>query len=170
MVIEDGWAEANLTSVLVPQLNRRVTIHVKAEAALVALFAEWARLGLLGRVLTWNGSWVPRFKRQAGTAAERATKCRLLGAQALSNHAWGTAFDVNAKWNGLGRAPAPAGTTGSVVELVAAAEMLGWFWGGRFRTRPDGMHFEYVGAAAPSERMAAGTKPPAPPATPTAAK
>jgi hypothetical protein len=58
-----------------------------------------------------------------------------------SNHAWGTAFDVNYGWNKLGAIPAPVGARGSVRELVPLANQYGFYWGGHFR-RCDGMHFE----------------------------
>ena len=38
--------------------------------------------------------------------------------------------------------PAPAGAEGSVRELVDIANAHGFFWGGHFKGRPDGMHFE----------------------------
>jgi hypothetical protein len=59
----------------------------------------------------------------------------------LSNHAYGTAFDINAAWNGLGREPAPLGAKGSVLELLPLAEAHGFAWGGLF-SRRDAMHFE----------------------------
>ena len=62
-------------------------------------------------------------------------------ATTLSNHAWGTAFDVNYRWNQLGHVPALKGEIGSVRELVPRAHQLGFYWGGHF-SRRDGMHFE----------------------------
>ena len=46
------------------------------------------------------------------------------------------------KWNGLGARPALRGQEGSVRELVKTAERYGFYWGGFFAKRPDGMHFE----------------------------
>ena len=78
-------------------------------------------------VVTWNGSYSPRFVR---------------GSQAtLSAHSWASAFDINAQYNPLGRPGTPLGKTGSVMRLIPAAEKLGFFHGGAFR-RPDFMHFE----------------------------
>jgi hypothetical protein len=156
VTILDGWAEANLDQVWVPELRRRVTVHRKARDSFLELWATWGKLGLLGGeecpgvegrglVLSYAGCWVPRFKRQSGTWNERVAKCRTLGAQSLSSHSWGTAVDLNPAWNRLGQPPAPLGTTGSVLELVPTAEQLGWFWGGFFKRRPDGMHYEYSG-------------------------
>jgi hypothetical protein len=38
--------------------------------------------------------------------------------------------------------PALKGELGSVRELVPLANRHGFYWGGHFRGRPDGMHFE----------------------------
>ncbi len=161
-----GWPEANIRQVWVPQLRRNVSVNHLVAEPFLALWAEWERLGLLGGaecpgvrhdgrglVLSFNGAWVPRMKRTKGTYEERRLAAAARGVSGLSNHAWGTAFDLNAAWNGLGREPAALGTTGSVRELVPAAEALGWFWGGHFRSRPDGMHFEWAGLAAPARRL-----------------
>ena len=56
----------------------------------------------------------------------------------LSNHAFGTAFDINVQWNPLEALP---GRTGCVFELVPMAHRHGFYWGGHF-SRRDGMHFE----------------------------
>lgn len=58
------------------------------------------------------------------------------------SNSWATAFDVNVAWNGLGRQPALVGETGSVRELVQLANEHGFFWGGHYSGRLDGMHFE----------------------------
>lgn len=126
----------DLVTVEVPELqgvahgpkSGRVSCHRLAGPKLRELFAEWAREGVLERVKTWGGCFSPRFIRGSRTR--------------LSNHAWGTAFDINVPWNGLGRQPALAGKPGSVRELVPTANRLGWYWGGHFMERPDGMHFE----------------------------
>jgi hypothetical protein len=45
-------------------------------------------------------------------------------------------------WNNLGKIPARIGSEGSVRELVPVANDFGFYWGGHFKSRPDGMHFE----------------------------
>ena len=125
-----------ITWVEIPQLaklpgappNQKVQFNAKCSEQLAALFKEWDDAGLINRVLSWAGSYVPRFVR-----GSRST---------LSSHAWGTAFDINAQWNGLGMQPALVGKTGSVRELVEIAAQHGFVWGGWFPNRPDGMHFE----------------------------
>jgi hypothetical protein len=132
------WVEDNIVTVLVPQLagklvagkpsKGRMQFHRRAVPQLLALWSAWERAEILDRVLTYDGSFNARFAR--GSTSE------------LSNHAFGTAFDINARWNRLGTVPALAGQQGSVRELVAIANEHGFFWGGHFKRRPDGMHFE----------------------------
>jgi hypothetical protein len=135
------WVRDNITRVVVPQLAQfisggAVSFHKAGADKLIALFAAWEAAGLLDRLLSWDGGWAPRFVR--GSKVN------------LSNHAWGTAFDVNARWNYLGVRPALVGDKGSVRELAEVATGLGWYWGGHYgylgtsSARPDGMHFELV--------------------------
>jgi hypothetical protein len=60
----------------------------------------------------------------------------------LSNHAFGSAFDINAALNPLGAEPALPGTPGCVYDMVRIAHDHGFYWGGHFSKRRDGMHFE----------------------------
>lgn len=134
--ILDGWAERNVKPIVVPQLrgvegapaSGRIFVHHLVAAQVRALFQAWEDEGLVKLVLSWAGSFAPRFVRGSNTT--------------LSNHAWGTGFDINAAWNGLGKVPALSGRQGSVRELVPAANLHGFFWGGHFKGRSDGMHFE----------------------------
>lgn len=68
--------------------------------------------------------------------------CRSIrGSSRPSNHSWGLAVDLNWNRNPMGipfRCEIPPG----VVHLWEAA---GFYWGGRYKVRPDTMHFEYVG-------------------------
>jgi hypothetical protein len=127
------WRRENIARVRHPVLTRLgrasgVDVHCVVEESFLALLTRWETECLAELLLTWNGSYVPRRTR---------------GRQSLSSHSWGTAFDVNAKWNPLGKRPALIGEEGQVRDLVASAAELGWFWGGWF-SRPDGMHFEAV--------------------------
>ena len=105
-----------------------VPFHTAAAPQLLKVFQDWSNAGLLYHIMTWGGSWNPRFIRGSRTI--------------LSNHAWGTAFDINVQWNQLGAQPALRGAVGSVRELVEIAHDNGFYWGGWFPNRPDGMHFE----------------------------
>ena len=48
----------------------------------------------------------------------------------LSNHAFGSAFDINEKYNSLGSRPTLVGEKGSLRELVPIANRWGFYWGG----------------------------------------
>jgi len=131
-----GWEGRNMVAVDLPGLGRlrkngkdRVRFHAKAADALRALWDAWSRAGFVtGLVHSWGGAFNPRFIR--GSTSR------------LSNHAWGTAFDINVEWNRLGHVPALRGEKGSVREMVPIANTHGFYWGGHFVHRKDGMHFE----------------------------
>lgn len=132
----DNWAKENIIRVHIPQLENvdnkprdcNVWFHKKAAKQLQNLWAAWEEAGLLHLVLTWNGSYVPRLVRGSN--------------KTLSSHSHGSAFDINAQWNRIGAEPALVGREGSVRELVPLAKEHGFWFGGWFRGRPDGMHFE----------------------------
>lgn len=154
VLIDRSWENKNLVKVEVPQLQRQqVRLHVRVVEPFLGLFAAWERAGLAAKVLTFDGAYAHRFKRFTGTAEERMKKALTANAYDLSNHAWGSAFDINAGWNRLGRVPAEHHEVGTVRPLVAIAYELGWVWGGHFRSRPDGMHFEYAGVEPALEVM-----------------
>lgn len=139
--ITNGFEVAKIQRVTIPELagvqgapaSGSVQIHVVAVTSFQALWAAWKATGHLNQVLSFSGSYAPRFVR--GGAAK----------QTLSNHAFGVAFDINAQWNPFGAVPASKGMTGCVYDLVPIANQHGFFWGGHYKTRRDGMHFEYVG-------------------------
>lgn len=129
IAILGDWERQNIAQVQLPFLrDKPVRFNARAAKQLVALWQAWLDAGLADRVKTWDGGFVPRFVRGSSTQ--------------LSNHSWGTAFDINARWNGLGKVPALAGQEGSVRELVRLANQHGFWWGGHYRSRLDGMHFE----------------------------
>jgi hypothetical protein len=134
VTIDASWVGSNITLVDLGvfggqhSLPQHAQLHVKAKDPFLALLDAWQKAGLLDRIVQWGGSFVPRFKRGSTTS--------------LSNHTWGTAFDINEAKNPLGATPPIVGTPGSVRELVQIANSLGWFWGGHYHMRLDGMHFE----------------------------
>lgn len=101
----------------------------------INIIGDWRskNIVLIKSIGTWNGSFVPRYKRgkAGGSHAD------------LSNHSWGTAFDIDAQRYPLGKVVA---ADAPIRKLVPLAHEHGWLWGGDFKSRPDGMHFEYVGA------------------------
>lgn len=131
-----GWESQNIVRVSIPQLigveaapkTGIVTFHKKGAEQLQGFFQAVEDENLQHLILSWAGSFYPRFIRGSRTT--------------LSNHSWGTAFDINAAWNGLGKQPAPVGAKGSLLKLVPIANDFGFFWGGHYNSRLDGMHFE----------------------------
>jgi len=145
--ILDGWEDDNIVDLHIPQLDKclfagerhyarrevgTIRCHKLAAAAFQELFSRWEEAGLLDRILTCAGVFNARLKRGASNAKPVN----------LSNHAWGTAIDLNAWENPLGNIPVGVSARGAVRELAGIANGLGFFWGGHFGSRPDGMHFE----------------------------
>lgn len=136
IVIRDGWEAKNIVKVVIPQLigvkgapkDGKVQFHRAAAPQFQALWAAWEAAGLLRHILTWSGSFAPRFIRGSRTT--------------LSNHSMGTAFDVNVVWNALGAQPALVHQPGSVRKLIPIANEHGFYWGGHYTSRKDGMHLE----------------------------
>lgn len=127
------WESENIVRVRIDQLEKvkgapksGVPFHRIAAKQLARLFQRWDDAGLMDRVLTWDGSFVPRLIR---------------GRTSVSMHAYGAAFDINCSWNRLGVRPALLFEKGCVRELVEIAWSHGFYWGGWF-SRRDGMHFE----------------------------
>lgn len=130
--ITNNWAKENIVTVTIPQLKRitgsdKMQFHKQAAPQLIRLWKDWEAADLLHLVLSYEGSYVARFVRGSTSV--------------LSNHSFGTAFDINYAWNKLGAVPALTGQKGSVRELAPIANENGFYWGGHF-SRLDGMHFE----------------------------
>lgn len=70
---------------------------------------------------TWDGCFNIRKKR---------------GLTSMSLHSWGIAIDVNAAWNGLGKEPQLSS------DFVKCFTDAGFDWGGTWKNRRDGMHFQ----------------------------
>ena len=132
--IRGTWKEENIITVTVPQIAKvikgasgKAQIHRNASKQFLALWAAWEKAGLLTHVISYGGTFCARFQR---------------GSKKLSNHSWGAAFDINMDQNKLGETPAPVGAKGSLRELVPLANQHGFYWGGHYKNRKDGMHFE----------------------------
>lgn len=136
IVITDDWAQKNIVKIKIPQLvgvsgapkDGVILVHKRAADPIRAFFQEVEDKGLKDRIISWAGSFYPRFIRGSQST--------------LSNHSWGTAFDINAPENWLGAKPAALGKRGCLLELVPIANKHGFYWGGHYSSRLDGMHFE----------------------------
>lgn len=132
ITITNCFEEQYIVRVVCPASGRRIPLHREVAPDYLAAMQAIIDAGLLSHIDTFDGWWVPRFQRGSRTA--------------LSAHAWGTAFDINASTNGLGRRPARPGQPGCVYALVPILARFRFWWGGHFRDpRKDGMHFEHVG-------------------------
>jgi hypothetical protein len=128
------WPRENIIKVFLPELmgikgapkDLKIYFHRLAAPQLCLFFKALKEADLLKYILSWDGSFVPRLVR---------------GGTDLSSHAYGIAFDINARWNVMGSVPAENKKTGTVRPLVPVAKKHGFCWGGEFK-RPDGMHFE----------------------------
>lgn len=145
--ITADWARDNIVTVEIDALahlvpNGEIACNKAISEPLRAAIAEIVARDLLDRILKWDGCHVPRHKSWNP-------------ARDLSAHSWGLAFDINARWNAYGADPAPKGSVGSVVELVAIFESFGFAWGGYFHpdSARDGMHFEFCRRPAPGGQI-----------------
>ena len=134
IVILGDWVSKNIVRVNLPALSKatggKYTMmmwHKLAQYQLVKFFEQLEKENLHTHILSFAGAFYPRYVRGSRTN--------------LSNHSWGTAFDINVPYNGLNKIPALVGEKGSVREIVPIANEFGFYWGGHF-TRKDGMHFE----------------------------
>lgn len=133
-----NWVKENITTINIPQLKTvkadsglfsgNIRWHKKVVDQIKGFYNELVNKKMIKLVLTWGSSFVPRTVRGRPNT--------------LSNHAFGTAFDINALWNPLNAVPTLYGKKESVREIVPIANDHGFYWGGHYHTRKDGMHFE----------------------------
>ena len=144
------WETKFITKVAVPQLAHLPTfksgfmrVHTVVAPKLTALFKAWEEADLMHLFLTFEGAFVARYIRNDSPSAGPHDIKKSTAVSNLSNHAFGSAFDINATWNMRKDPPALPGAKGCVYELVEIANTIGWYWGGHFST-VDGMHFEFA--------------------------
>lgn len=134
--IDPAWVGANISGggdrTRFESIDVIAACHVKVRGAIEAALRDVAAAGLAGGIDLANtnrygGCFQPRFNRIGGSAAG-----------SLSRHTWGMAFDMNTVTNAQGAVPQLD------CRIVSIFRRHGFAWGGNF-TRPDGMHFEWVG-------------------------
>lgn len=131
--VTDSWATDNLVKVsLGPLANlkpgvKSTWLHKLVAPKFLHLLEELEKANCLKDILTFDGGYAGRFMRG------RPGK--------LSSHAFGSAIDLNARWNPLGSPGAKKGEQGYMGNVAAVAELNGFAWGGRF-SRCDMMHLE----------------------------
>ena len=143
ITILGGWDTLNITTFECAALARAthgrarmVTMNHRVRPAFLALWEAWEKADLFGLLqpIVWGGAYNPRYKRRVHGAPIDAPR-------ELSPHASGHAFDICAQRYPLGRA-IPA--EDPMQHFAAVARCQGWKWGGDFKRRPDGMHFQHV--------------------------
>jgi hypothetical protein len=131
--VSDEWYKENIIRVASDAITKcldvsSIRVHKRVADQFLGVFEDIVKAGLDELISTYGGTYSARLQRGSKTK--------------LSSHAWATAIDINMKQNGLGKKPAAKGEDGSVVELAPIFEKWGFYWGGNFKRRPDGMHFE----------------------------
>lgn len=158
IVVPTQWRHRNIVAIPLHTKDGKLhTVYVHVHAAPV--FAKFLA-AIDGMPETYDGSWVPRLKR--GVKLPAAGSGTDAYGPLLSNHARGTAIDLNAKWLPMGAQPAPEALTRQTLlndiakvfrvpmETSGHVWDAGLVWGGEWRDKShDPMHFE-LGTFEPS--------------------
>ena len=126
----------------------RMTIPLRSgKSVALPLRAETAP-ALVEMIRWWDATVEPVNPGDTGSYSYRPIR----GYSQLSNHASGTAIDINGSQHKLGA----RGTVSPEIAtaISAKAKSLGLRWGGNYRNRADEMHFE-VNAPPPAAAVAA---------------
>lgn len=129
------WTAAHLVYMRLPiPLSTACLVHKDAKPVFEAWLLAIDKAGLTNRLLTFNGSFVPRLKRGENVPANE---------EGLSRHSRGIALDFNAQWNKLGTSGPKLGELGCIEELIPYAHAVGLVWGGDWHgASVDKMHLE----------------------------
>jgi hypothetical protein len=103
--------------------KRGFTCHRLMVPVFGAFFRDVVAEGLASKIYSYDGCFNWR---------------QISGSSNLSNHSFGIAIDINYEGNELGDS-----TPAMDLRVVAIANRYNLFWGGNYRGRKDGMHFEY---------------------------
>lgn len=81
---------------------------------------------------------------------------KIEGSDTVSNHASGTAWDINAETHVMGAAPSASFTPAQIAACRAIVAAAGGVlrWGGDYSGRKDGMHWEIIGSHAAAAAFA----------------
>lgn len=119
-------------------IPKRVYCHKLLIAPLSQAFRNLIDRGYVKELKTWDGCYFFRPVRGYEKKYQAAVKVgnTALAISYLSIHSWATAVDVNASWNQIGQVPKLS------KGFVKCFTDAGFNWGGNFKNRLDGMHFE----------------------------
>jgi len=102
-------------------IPKRIYCNKDMVRPLFNAFENLIMRGFVSELKTWDGCFNIRKMR---------------GLQSMSLHSWGVAVDLNAFENGLGKEPKLS------AGFVKCFTDAGFDWGGLWKSRPDGMHFQ----------------------------
>lgn len=114
------WQSKNLKTIE-PVKGQKWTVYAPAAAAFEGLI----------------GDLIQRGYQPQSSGGFNYRKIR--GSDKLSQHAFGTAIDLNAMTNAMGQKAT------DIPDAAALAKKWNLDWGGNWKDRPDPMHFEYTG-------------------------
>lgn len=134
------WEATNIVRVTLPAplglsfmraQATRVAVHRKAAESLTAALMEIHDAGLWGFLDPFAGGY--EFRRISGSTR-------------LSLHSLGLAVDFDPAANPYRGNPDESrfGRSGEGRAVVRLFELYGWYWGGRFKDRPDAQHFQFA--------------------------
>lgn len=136
------WERENLVTIPSPypltlsfdpsKVVRKLTCHKKVAPSLTRVLE-----GILAHFGDQAGIERARMHLYGGCYNFRPVS----GSSRLSTHAWGAGIDLDPDRNPMGKAHDPSAGM-MPLEVVALFDAEGWRWGGRFRSRPDCMHFQ----------------------------
>ena len=110
----------------------RIACHKKVAESLLRVFE---------RILEHYGSLAEVRKARAHLFGGCFNFRKITAGSRLSTHAWGVGIDMDPARNAFGvKHDESKGMM--PLEVVEIFEDEGWKWGGRFRTKPDCMHFQ----------------------------
>lgn len=119
--VPQSWRSANLRQLIIPG-GKVAWVHKHA----INVFDAWLEhMGYREAdkdILTFDGAFVARLKRGVDQPKDRASKAAW--GKLLSNHSRGTAIDLNARWNPMGKPGAAAGTEGSLHRVIECARLV----------------------------------------------
>lgn len=145
VLVRPSWKAQNLRQLIIPG-GKVAWVHKHALPVFDAWLGLMSERGVDKDILTYDGAFVARLKRGVEQPKDRASKAAW--GKLLSNHSRGTAIDLNAKWNGMGKPGAAPGTEGSMHRIIECAREvrvgdLGIVCGADWKGKSiDPMHFE----------------------------
>jgi len=110
---------------------------------------------LLAHIALWFDEEIERL--DVGTYDDRGWAARnVRGSSFISNHASGTAIDLNATQHPMGVATSKTFSKAEIDEIHKRLKLYEGCirWGGDYKNRPDGMHFELNKGMAAVEKRA----------------